>query len=118
VSRCWTYETAIALNTEISNDLPYSDYFDYFTPEEKLHIKPEENMPNKNTDKYLQNIVISCHEKLRMIEPVPSVQVQERAPDAIDMVDMNEFLAERINPDFRQSLFEQDQRIVPDNEFY
>lgn len=30
VARCWTYETAVALDTEIPNELPYNDYFEYF----------------------------------------------------------------------------------------
>ena len=30
VARCWTYETAVALNVEIANELPYNDYFEYF----------------------------------------------------------------------------------------
>lgn len=32
VSRCWTYETSVALGTEIANELPYNDYFEYFGP--------------------------------------------------------------------------------------
>ena len=28
VARCWTYETAVALDTEIPNELPYNDYFE------------------------------------------------------------------------------------------
>ncbi|XP_050017947.1 histone deacetylase 1-like, partial [Alexandromys fortis] len=27
VARCWTYETVVALDTEIPNELPYNDYF-------------------------------------------------------------------------------------------
>lgn len=41
VSRCWTYETAICLGLEdsISNDLPANDFYDYYTPDYKLHIQ-------------------------------------------------------------------------------
>ena len=28
VARCWTYETAVILGEEISNDLPYNDYYE------------------------------------------------------------------------------------------
>uniref|UniRef100_A0A8C7FKN6 histone deacetylase n=1 Tax=Oncorhynchus kisutch TaxID=8019 RepID=A0A8C7FKN6_ONCKI len=38
VARCWTYETAVALDTEIPDELPYNDYFEYFGPDFKLHI--------------------------------------------------------------------------------
>lgn len=118
VSRCWAYETAIALDTEISNNLPYSDYFEYFTPELKLHIEPDADKKNMNTPQYLQDLVMSCHEKLRMITPVPSVQLQETAPDAIDVVELNDFMEERIHPDIRQSTYEKDKQVVADNEFY
>ena len=30
VARCWTYETAVVLNEEISNELPYNDYYEYY----------------------------------------------------------------------------------------
>ncbi|CAJ0916907.1 unnamed protein product, partial [Mesorhabditis belari] len=30
VARCWAYETAIALDREVANVLPYNDYFEYF----------------------------------------------------------------------------------------
>ena len=72
VSRCWTYETSVALDTEISNgsryffyklislDLPFNDYFEYFGPEFKLHISPS-NMTNLNTNEYLdKTTVIYC----------------------------------------------------------
>ena len=55
VARCWTYETAVALNVEIANELPYNDYFEYFGPDFKLHISPS-NMANQNTSEYMEKI--------------------------------------------------------------
>lgn len=55
VSRCWTYETSVALGVEIANELPYNDYFEYFGPDFKLHISPS-NMSNQNTAEYLEKI--------------------------------------------------------------
>jgi len=55
VSRCWTYETSVALGCEIANELPYNDYFEYFGPDFKLHISPS-NMANQNTPEYLDKI--------------------------------------------------------------
>ena len=55
VARCWTYETAVALGTEIANELPYNDYFEYFGPDFKLHISPS-NMTNQNTPEYMDKI--------------------------------------------------------------
>ena len=48
VIRCWTYETATALEVDIPNELPYNDYFEYYGPDFKLHISPS-NMANQNT---------------------------------------------------------------------
>ncbi|XP_061222832.1 histone deacetylase 2 isoform X1 [Neopsephotus bourkii] len=55
VARCWTYETAVALDCEIPNELPYNDYFEYFGPDFKLHISPS-NMTNQNTPEYMEKI--------------------------------------------------------------
>uniref|UniRef100_A0A672L495 Histone deacetylase 1 n=1 Tax=Sinocyclocheilus grahami TaxID=75366 RepID=A0A672L495_SINGR len=55
VARCWTYETAVALDSTIPNELPYNDYFEYFGPDFKLHISPS-NMTNQNTNDYLEKI--------------------------------------------------------------
>jgi hypothetical protein len=34
-----TYETAVALNTDIADELPFNDYFEYFGPDFRLHIR-------------------------------------------------------------------------------
>jgi histone deacetylase 1/2 len=47
VARAWTYETAILLDTPLSEDLPYNEYIEYFGPDFKLHIAPT-NMENLN----------------------------------------------------------------------
>lgn len=56
VSRCWAYETSVALNCEISDDLPYNDYFEYFAPDYKLHVKAAKGVGNQNNEEYLSNI--------------------------------------------------------------
>jgi len=75
VSRCWTYETAVALGAEIANELPYNDYFEYFGPDFKLHISPS-NMTNTNATEYLEKIKNRLFENLRMLPHAPGVQVQ------------------------------------------
>jgi len=75
VSRCWTYETAVALGAEIANELPYNDYFEYFGPDFKLHISPS-NMTNTNASEYLEKIKNRLFENLRMLPHAPGVQVQ------------------------------------------
>ena len=52
--RCWTYETSVLLNTEISNDLPYNDFFEYYAPDFKLHLTPSPTMENHNSIESLQ----------------------------------------------------------------
>ncbi len=54
VPRCWTYETAVLLDTPVKDTLPYNDYFEYFAPDYKLHL-PVSNMENRNSQKYLDN---------------------------------------------------------------
>lgn len=56
VSRCWAYETAVALNYEISEHIPYNDYYEYFAPDHKLHVMPIKTLNNQNSDEYLDKI--------------------------------------------------------------
>lgn len=81
VARTWVYETAIALDTELSNgtplcfylfscniynvcfvycsytiiDLPFNDYLEHYGPEYTLHIRPS-NMEDQNTREYLEKV--------------------------------------------------------------
>ncbi|PSN31104.1 Histone deacetylase Rpd3 [Blattella germanica] len=86
VSRCWTYETSVALGTEIANELPYNDYFEYFGPDFKLHISPS-NMANQNTPEYLEKIKTRLFENLRMLPHAPGVQVQDTHPLKVNEVE-------------------------------
>ena len=76
VARCWTYETAVALDQDIPNELPYNDYFEYFGPDFKLHIAPS-NMSNQNTTEYMDKIRSRLLENLRMLPHAPGVQMQD-----------------------------------------
>lgn len=49
VARCWAYETSVLLDTEIPNEIPYNDYFEYYAPDFKLHLEPEPK-ENLNTE--------------------------------------------------------------------
>lgn len=84
VARAWTYETAIALGVEISNDLPYNDYFEYYGPDFKLHISPS-NMSNQNSSEYLDKIKTKLIENLRMLPHAPGVQMQTIPDDAMNI---------------------------------
>merc|ERR1712180_475479 len=95
VARCWTYETAVALGTDIANELPYNDYFEYFGPDFKLHISPS-NMANQNTPEYLDKIKTRLFENLRMLPHAPGVQTIAIPDDAVADESDDE---EKANPD-------------------
>ncbi|MEQ2252819.1 putative histone deacetylase 1-B, partial [Ilyodon furcidens] len=82
VARCWTYETAVALDSDIPDELPYNDYFEYFGPDFKLHISPS-NMTNQNTQEYMDKIKQRLFENLRMLPHAPGVQMQPIPEDAV-----------------------------------
>lgn len=84
VARAWTNETAVALGVEISNELPYNDYFEYYGPDFRLHISPS-NMPNQNSPEYLDKIKCKLLENLRMIPHAPGVQMQTIPDDAMNI---------------------------------
>jgi len=84
VARAWTYETSLALGVDISNELPYNDYFEYYGPDFKLHISSS-NAPNQNSPEYLDKIKCKLLENLRMIPHVPSVQMQTIPDDAMNV---------------------------------
>ncbi|KOX74673.1 Histone deacetylase Rpd3 [Melipona quadrifasciata] len=117
VSRCWTYETSVALvalDYEIANELPYNDYFEYFGPDFKLHISPS-NMANQNTPEYLEKIKTRLFENLRMLPHAPGVQVQPIPEDGAVIEDSE--AEEKINPDERLPQRDLDKRIQHENEY-
>ncbi|KRX24285.1 Histone deacetylase Rpd3 [Trichinella nelsoni] len=89
VARCWTYETSVAIGTEISNDLPYNDYFEYFGPDFKLHIPPSA-ITDQNSKEYLQDIQMKLFENLRMLPCAPSVPIMPIPDDPLSHVKTEE----------------------------
>ncbi|XP_055720596.1 histone deacetylase 1-like [Salvelinus fontinalis] len=113
VARCWTYETAVALDSAIPNELPYNDYFEYFGPDFKLHISPS-NMTNQNTNDYLEKIKQRLFENMRMLPHAPGVQMQAIPEDAVQEDSGDE---EEEDPNKRISIRAHDKRIACDEEF-
>lgn len=74
VARAWTYETAVAIGTELDEELPYNDYFQYFGPDYKLDVPPT-NMENLNTREYLEKVKCRIIDNLRGLAGAPSVQM-------------------------------------------
>ncbi len=117
VARCWTYETAVLLDTEIGDNIPYNDYFEYYAPDFKLHLTPS-NVENANTREELERTKIQIFELLSRLPGAPSVQMQEIPPDFfIQEVDQDEYCS----PDKRiRSILSKDggERKSPAGELY
>ncbi|RUS78372.1 hypothetical protein EGW08_013865 [Elysia chlorotica] len=114
VARCWTYETSIALNCDVANELPYNDYFEYYGPDFKLHISPS-NMANQNTPEYMDKIKTRLFENLRMLPHAPGVQMQAIPEDALNDDSGEE--DDKAPPDQRISIRQTDKRIACEEEF-
>lgn len=114
VARCWTYETAMALDCDITNDLPYNDYFEYFGPDFKLHISPS-NMANQNSPEYLNQIKAKVLENLRMTPHAPGVQMRPIPEDGIKAEE--ERNEDKDNPNERITQHMQDKTIQREDEF-
>jgi hypothetical protein len=86
VSRCWAYETSIAIGQELSNDLPYNDFFEYFYPDYKLHIEPQSDLENKNSLLDIHKHIVRVFEQLRNIQAAPSVPLVKIPPPFPDYI--------------------------------
>ncbi|XP_033636337.1 histone deacetylase 3-like [Asterias rubens] len=113
VARCWTFETALLLDEDISNELPYNDYFEYFAPDFTLHPDTTTRIENLNTKQYIDQVRQTVQENLKCIAHAPSVQMQDVPPDLLSLDE-----TEEPDPDVRSSTKEQDERIEAANEFY
>jgi len=116
VARCWTYETSVALECDIPNELPYNDYFEYFGPDFKLHIQPS-NMQNQNTPDYLEKIKTRLFENLRMIPHAPGVQMAPIPDDSVNNDGAVDDEESTKNADQRLSIRASDKRIANEGEF-
>jgi len=115
VARCWTYETSVALDIELANELPYNDYFEYYGPDFKLHITPS-NMSNHNTSEYLDKVKEKIFEGLRNLPHAPSVQMHTPGEDAIQGDEGA--LIDETNPDERIPQALSDKIVEHEGELY
>jgi len=104
VARAWAYETGLLVGQRIgpSNpfiplrarrtllillplDLPYNDYYDYFSPTYTLTV-PSNNMENLNSREYLHKIMSIVLENIKRTGTghAPSVQMQNVPRDRED----------------------------------
>jgi len=118
VARCWTYETSVLLDTEISNDLPFNDYLEYFSPDFCLHPEIRTDVDNQNSRQYLEHLKVRILENLRALEFAPSVQMQEVPPDIYSSSSSPSSCDSDDDPEVRQSQRDIDMQIVSDSEYY
>eukprot|EP00187_Rhodella_violacea_P000118 CAMPEP_0174902460 /NCGR_PEP_ID=MMETSP0167-20121228/37849_1 /TAXON_ID=38298 /ORGANISM="Rhodella maculata, Strain CCMP736" /LENGTH=387 /DNA_ID=CAMNT_0016144475 /DNA_START=61 /DNA_END=1224 /DNA_ORIENTATION=- len=111
VARCWLYETAVVLDREVDEQIPYNDYWEYFGPDFNLHIQ-KSPMENSNSKEYLDKLKSKILENLRCLNAAPSVQMQEMPPIYIDSDD-----EDNMNPDSRNAEHFDDAKQKR-NEFY
>eukprot|EP01135_Chromosphaera_perkinsii_P009188 Nk52_evm23s1671 gene=Nk52_evmTU23s1671 len=114
VARCWTYETAVALDTPISMTLPYNDYFEYYSPDYILNNRTT-NMTNKNSNEYLEKMKMKLFECLRYMPHAPSVQMHSVVEDAHDVEDAWD--EDDIDFDIRLQVIDSDRRVERYEEF-
>ena len=74
VARCWAYETAILLNQDISDELPYNEYISYYGPDYRLHLHAS-NMENMNTPQELRDKHQKIRDRIREIPCAPNVEI-------------------------------------------
>ncbi|GBB98618.1 hypothetical protein RclHR1_03280014 [Rhizophagus clarus] len=110
VARAWTYETGLLLGENLSEDLPYNNFLEYYGPEYKLDV-PANNMENMNTPAYLADMKAKVFENLRNIPFAPSVQMQQVPYDYESEED-----EDNENPDIRMSQRQRNALVAPENE--
>jgi len=111
VARCWAYETGLALDCKMPDEVPYNEYYEYYGPDFQLHITPS-NMENQNSTKYLEKMRISLFEVLRSLPAAPSVQYSTPIPHDRDIDEPEREM------DVRVSHRERDAQIEDEREFY
>eukprot|EP01128_Nolandella_sp_AFSM9_P007592 TRINITY_DN4213_c0_g1_i1.p1 TRINITY_DN4213_c0_g1~~TRINITY_DN4213_c0_g1_i1.p1 ORF type:complete len:364 (+),score=66.81 TRINITY_DN4213_c0_g1_i1:205-1296(+) len=114
VARAWAYETAICLDTEIADELPYNEFLEAYGPDYRLHLQPSATMVNKNTQQYLEKQLVQLLEVLRDVRPV-SVDRFVRPPQHT-VGDPEE--DDNKDPEVRHTLTENDKRIWNPAEHY
>ncbi|VVD02802.1 histone deacetylase 3-like [Leptidea sinapis] len=114
VARCWTYETSLLIDEEISNELPYTEYVEFFAPDFQLHPDVA-GSPNANTKQYLETITKFVYDNLKMCQNSPAVQMTHVPADFLPE---DARVKEEPDPDVRISQEEADKMVVAKNEFY
>ena len=123
VGNCWAFETGIAMDAKMADELPYNNYYEYYGPDFNLHIQPS-NMENQNTPKYLERTQSMLLDVLKQLPAAPSVQYSTAIPREREDV---EGLREEKEEEEKEAAgmdvsgggqLERDRRREPDNELF
>ena len=91
VAKAWAYETAICIGADktIHPTLPgHMPLLEHFKGETSLFPKLEVKGPeNKNSQLYLESVVMGVREQLRYVQGAPSVQLRHIPPDLLALRD-------------------------------
>ncbi|KAF2469172.1 uncharacterized protein BDR25DRAFT_304668 [Lindgomyces ingoldianus] len=126
VARTWAFETGTLVNTPMSKQLPFNDYYEYFAPDYELDVRPS-NMENANSSDYLTKIRNTVIDNIRRTGK-PSVEALSEVPrnslgaisrglESDDEDEMDDLDADE-HPDQRVTQRQRDQQIEHDAEFY
>lgn len=85
VARTWAFETGQLVGMDMHSDLPFTDYYEYYSPDFELDVRPS-NMDNANSLEYLERIKNQVFENLRRTtQAAPSVQMQDVPREPLGM---------------------------------
>ncbi|TKA25484.1 Histone deacetylase RPD3, partial [Friedmanniomyces endolithicus] len=125
VARTWAYETGRLVGMELSSELPFTDYYEYYSPDWELDVRPS-NMDNANSPEYLEKIKQQVYENLRRtLQAAPSVQMQDVPRHTMGMNETGDEEEDRLddeeadldaNKDRRYTQRLWDQKIVREDE--
>nr|KMM70012.1 histone deacetylase 2 [Coccidioides posadasii RMSCC 3488] len=82
VARTWAFETGLLVGEQLPTELPYNDYYEYFSPDYELDVRPS-NMDNNNSREYIDRIRKQVIENLKRSAHAPSVQMTDVPRDAL-----------------------------------
>lgn len=62
VSRCWAYETGVALGADMTEALPPNEYYEtYSASGYNLTVKPKDTLVDQNSKEYLEQLQIQVY---------------------------------------------------------
>eukprot|EP00633_Aureoumbra_lagunensis_P005831 CAMPEP_0197324410 /NCGR_PEP_ID=MMETSP0891-20130614/71087_1 /TAXON_ID=44058 ORGANISM="Aureoumbra lagunensis, Strain CCMP1510" /NCGR_SAMPLE_ID=MMETSP0891 /ASSEMBLY_ACC=CAM_ASM_000534 /LENGTH=700 /DNA_ID=CAMNT_0042817215 /DNA_START=553 /DNA_END=2659 /DNA_ORIENTATION=+ len=99
VARCWAYETSVLLNTNLNDEIPYNDYFEYYAPDFKLHLTPTPGLDNANSADHLRHLRDICLRNLNALPTIPTVQISVHHPATEDNLAKNRLESAQANAD-------------------